>query len=120
MKNNALDYGGLDYKYAVIVTDINNNEIFNANELFITFGDGDGIGRDIISYNLYKDGILLINILVNNPHEYYDEGLINGQQYHYQISTINTNGEGLLSNSVIGISSRISDIPNGLTLQHYY
>ena len=37
----------------------------DGHELFITFSDG--IGRDIVSYNLYKDGILLTNILSNNP-----------------------------------------------------
>jgi len=90
----------------------------DGHELFITFGDGDGIGRDIVSYNLYKDGILLTNILVNNPHEYYDGGLTNGQEFSYQISTININGEGMLSDPVVGIPSGIPDIPNGLTLQH--
>jgi len=67
---------------------------------------------------LYKNGLLLANILANDSHTYEDWGLINGQQYNYQISAINDNGESALSNPVTGIPSGIPDTSTDLTLLH--
>lgn len=75
-------------------------------------------GAAITGYKLYRNGALYQSLGVQNS--YVDAGLTNGQTYTYEVSAVNSVGEGAKSNSVALTPFHVSPpgAPQGLTAKH--
>jgi fibronectin type 3 domain-containing protein len=74
-------------------------------------------GSSVSSYNLYRNGVLIYTF-APNQFSFTDSQLINGEQYEYSMSSVNSNGEGSQSQPQAGIPSNVPDAPQGLMATH--
>ena len=72
-------------------------------------------GSVVTGFKLYKDSVLLVS-LASNVLNYVDSAVLNAIVYAYQISAVNRDGEGALSNAVSNNSSGLPDAPTGLSV----
>ncbi len=67
----------------------------------------DNGGFDIIEYNIYRGSssgsLVQVDTTVGSQNEYSETGLVNGNEYYYQISAVNSLGEGELTNEILAI-----------------
>jgi hypothetical protein len=75
-------------------------------------------GNGILSYNVYRDGSLLHNVVGVNNKSFTDTGLINGQNHTYNITCLNANGEGPMSVNQVMRAIGKPDTPSGLACAH--
>ncbi|TLZ70454.1 MAG: hypothetical protein E6K10_07935 [Methanobacteriota archaeon] len=60
-------------------------------------------GSPITAYKVYRGtnaGGESLLVTLGDVRTYFDSGLVNGRAYYYQVSAVNVNGEGILSNEV--------------------
>ena len=60
-------------------------------------------GSPITAYKVYRGTIAggeSLLVTLGDVRTYFDSGLVNGRTYYYQVSAVNVNGEGILSNEV--------------------
>ena len=92
--------GGLAVTHSLYYTELNWNSSDDQN----AYGDNGHIyGMNAVSYNVYRDGALLVNISADNDGSEYrlDNGLDPSTQYCYSVSGINSHGhEGDASSDV--------------------
>ena len=63
----------------------------------LTWTEPDGNGREVTSYRIYRDGVQI----ATTSHQWFnDTGLTNGVAHSYEVSALNTVGEGELSVAV--------------------
>jgi len=74
-------------------------------------------GNAIDSFNIYRDGALIVNVPANTT-SYSDTGIINGENHGYRISAVNANGEGALSVLRSGYAVGKPDAPTRLACVH--
>lgn len=75
-------------------------------------------GATITGYKVYRNGALLATVGAQNT--YTDSAVSNGASYSYQVSAVNSVGEGAKSNTVslTPVANTVPGAPTGLTASH--
>src|SRR5437870_496194 len=71
-------------------------------------------GSAITGYKVYRGTIAggeSLLVTLGDVRTYFDSGLINGRTYYYQVSAMNANGDGILSNEVSATPPQVVGIP---------
>lgn len=66
----------------------------------LSWVDGSNGGANITSHNIYRNGVLIASPLMPTL-SYTDTGLTNGTAYSYQVTAVNSVGEGALSTASV-------------------
>ena len=98
-------------------TPMNLTASVNGTSIELSWDESEDNGSDILHYNIYRGTtVTLTKIGESTVSSFIDTGLVGGTTYRYQVSAVNSVGEGVRSQEVQGTVITVPDAPTNLEL----